>query len=95
VSFELPVAVKELSLSGPDLEAAEAYLSAVDRSLGYDPGKLYHLGRREGENIRWPLGTEAFAMNVNTLRFVLARKDASADGYVALEVTFHEEAVRP
>jgi hypothetical protein len=67
LSFDLPVAVKEIRLSGELLQSADMYVTAVDVQKGYDPGTPHSLGVKTGTALSWTVQGQPFAQTVNSL----------------------------
>lgn len=76
-NFDMPVAIKEIRLSGSRLQAADMYVTAVDTGKGYDPGVLYPLGEKKGSSLSWGLDGQPFAVRVNSLKVAAQMKSVA------------------
>ena len=65
LSFELPVAIDKIRISGDGLAAAEVFVSIIGAS-GYDSGKLFSLGKKNGAHLLW--NNTLKSKKINSLR---------------------------
>jgi len=65
LSLQEPVAVNQIELSGPELKAAQVYVSYFDEKLGYSPDVFEALPLRKGAQLSWKL---AAGKRVNAIR---------------------------
>lgn len=68
LNLEIPVALKEIRLSGVGLEAAVLDLTVVDPKLKFDNGTIYSMDSQQGNSLMWNLEDQAIAQSVNTIR---------------------------
>lgn len=76
LAFELPVAIRKLTLSGDQLRGARLWFTAVDGSSGVDLGHPLGGEAREGARISWDLTPDPAAGAINTLRLAADLNDA-------------------
>lgn len=68
LNLELPVALKEIRLSGAGLQAATLDLTVVDSKLKFDNGTIYSFESQQGNSLVWNLEGQTIARLVNTVR---------------------------
>lgn len=68
LNLEVPVAIKEIRLSGTGLKAASLDITAVDSQRKFDDGTIYSFEEKQGTSLVWNLKGQSSAKSANTIR---------------------------
>ncbi|MEH2283912.1 MAG: SGNH/GDSL hydrolase family protein [Nostoc sp.] len=68
LNLEVPVAIKEIRLSGTGLKAASLDITAVDSQRKFDDGTIYSFEEKQGTSLVWNLQRQSSAKSANTIR---------------------------
>jgi len=68
LNLELPAAVRQITIGGADLKAANIYISSDNATKHYDDGSVVELGKKKGSYLKWNLPVNERTARVNTIR---------------------------
>ncbi len=64
LSLENPVYIKNISVSGDNIEEMEIFITKINKDLGYDDKELFSLGAKN-ENFYWSLDEDELITSIN------------------------------
>jgi lysophospholipase L1-like esterase len=97
LSFEMPVAIENVTLSGPALMGGELHVNAIDPAEGFDTGEPHNHGLRRGGSLQWNFAADSPRDQVTILRIVPAIDQQlyqQGQNTFTLDIDFIEPSVR-
>ena len=72
LSFDMPLAVDAIGISGPSLARARIAATSTDPVLGCDDREVHEMPERAGRVLSWEVATQPWSRRLNTLRVLAA-----------------------
>lgn len=64
LNLEEPIALRNISIAGVDVEEIEVFINTIDKNLGYDTQKLFSLGKQK-DKFYWELDGNELVTSIN------------------------------
>ena len=97
LAFEMPVAARDIRLSGSALKTAELFVNTLDPEAGFDSGAVKALGVRQGQALHWTHPEGLHLEQTTALRITLAldaKRYQAGETTLTLNIDFSSPSVR-